>query len=385
MQTCLSQGGALAHFFFAWSSCILKNMRQIFQANRLDPEGVRPRNTDAAKMRRASPLFVGFVVLVAFFLWLNPSNLPDYEAYKLIYQYSLLGEDWEIFFIFVNVFFRQIGFSYSDFRGLILIFSSSALWLVLSRLQSGQLGKSASVRAANSFLMYFVIAVFLFEYSVIRIRAGFAIGIICCAILFLMSPRVMLGRILASVLLVLAFFAHRSTTLILIVFLGMPFVTAMWKGRPRSKRRWFVLVAVGAVASLLYIMNSSFELRGEHIFSPLNPVRFVMLSIVPLILYFFTKNESRITVAGSGALKEFPSYFVRFYAVLAIGLALMFVTGLTAQSGEALVRLYTLSSVPALLSLRLSGSALRAPISAYILVTNALFFLVTVLLPSQAG
>lgn len=355
-------------------------MQQIFQANKLNPEGIQPTRLAATK-RRQPPLWVGFAILIAFFLWLDPIDLPDYEAYKAIYQYSKLGEDWEIFFVFVNVFFRQIGVSYSDFRGLILIFSSSALWLVLARLP-GKPVKSASARVANSLLLYFVLAVFLFEYSVIRIRAGFAIGIICCAILFLMSSRVMIGRALAGVLLVLAFFVHRSTTSILIVFLGMTFIPAMWRGLPGSKRRWFILISLGAVASLLYTMNSSFELRGEHIFSPLNPVRFVMLSIVPLILYFFTMNESRITVAGSGALKEFPYYFVRFYAVLAIGLALMFVTGLTAQSGEALVRLYTLSSVPALLSLRLSGSALRAPISAYILVTNALFFLVTVLLPS---
>ncbi len=349
-------------------------------------EGIRrkPGKIDAAKGRRGPPLFASFLVLVAFFLWIDPSDLPDYEAYENIYKYSLFDVDWEIFFVWVNVFFHQIGLSYSDFRGFILIFSSAALWLLLSRLQSAQLAKSASHRAANSFLMFFILAVFMLEYFVIRIRSGFAVGLICCAILFLLSPRILLGRILASVFLVLAFFTHQTTTSILIVFLGIPFVAAMWKGRPRSKSRWFILVSVGAVAYILYMIISSFELRGEHLFSPLNPVRFVMLSIVPLVLFFFTRNESSITVTGRGALEEFSSYFVRFYAVLAMGLALLFVTGLTAASGEALARLYVLASVPALLSLRFSGSARRAPISAYLLVINALFFLVPLFLPSVA-
>jgi hypothetical protein len=135
----------------------------------------------------------------------------------------------------------------------------------------------------------------------------------------------------------------------------------------------------------MFTVNSSYELRGEHIFSPLNPVRFVMLSIVPFALFFLLKNESRIDLKGRQAVVNFSFYFVHLYIVLAIGLALMFFTGLTGQSGEALVRLCTLSSIPALLSFRLAGSVRSVPISSYILTINALFFLVTVFLPGGAG
>lgn len=183
----------------------------------------------------------------------------------------------------------------------------------------------------------------------------------------------------------LAFFTHKSTTAILTVFLMFPFMAEMWTGRPRSKNMLFVLFSVVAVTYLLYTVNSSFELRGEHIFSPLNPVRFVMLSIVPLALILFTKNESRIALKGRNAVADFSFYFVRFYIVLSLALALMFFVGLTGESGEALVRLYTLSSIPALLSFRLSESIMKAPISAYILSMNALFFLATVFLPGGAG
>lgn len=328
-----------------------------------------------------SALFIIFFSLVSFFLWLDPSQLPDYEAYENIYYYSLLGGDWEIFFVSVNVFFRSFGFSYPDFRGVVLIFLSCMLWLVLLRLRPSKLTGPVSSRMLSFFLMFFVLAVFLFEYAVIRIRAGFAMTLVFCAIFFLLSPRVLLGRALAVVFLALAFFTHGFTALILLLFLGMPFLVTIWKRPVRGLKFLFSLVSTAAVAYLLYAIDSSFELRGEHLASPLNPVRFVMLSIMPLMLLFFMRNESRVAASGCG-LMVFPAYFVRFYAILAIGLALMFFAGRTGDSGEALVRLYTLSSIPALLSLGISGSAVKVPISSYILVVNALFFLVTVLSPS---
>lgn len=331
--------------------------------------------------QRGSGLFAIFLLLVAFFLWMDPSELPDYEAYERIYEDSLLGGEWEVAFVMANFFFHQIGISYSGFRGFILIFSSLSLWLLLSRLRSVYRMRPSPLSLVNSSLIFFILAVFLFEYFVIRIRAGFAMGIIFLAVFFLLSRRVLLGRVSAILLFALAFFTHGSTTAILLVFLGVSALTEILNARSRSGNILFILVSVGAVAYLLYMTNSSFELRGEHLASPLNPVRFVMLSIVPLILFFFTRNESAIKVIGSGTTEQFPFYFVRFYAFLAMGLVIMFLTGLTWQSGEAIVRLYTLSSVPALLSLRLSGSVRRAPISTYILVVNGLFFLVTVLLP----
>lgn len=340
---------------------------------------------EAANGRRGSSLLVIFVILVGYLLWMDPSDLPDYEAYERIYQNELLGEDWEIFFVFVNFLFQQSGLPYSVFRDFVLIFSTISLWMILSRVQPAKLDKSALLGTANIFLMFFVLAVFLFEYFTIRIRAGFAIGIIWCALYLMLSSRVLLGWTFAFIFLVLAFFTHKSTTLVLIIFLGLPFIAAMWKGRPRIKNRLFILASVGSVAFLLYVVNSSYELRGEHIYSPLNPVRFVMLSIIPMLMYFFTKNESARIVLSGGGIKDFPNYFARLYVVLAIALSLLFFAGFTGDSGEALVRLYTLSSVPALLSFRLSGSVLRAPISAYILMINALFFLVTIFLPGGQG
>ena len=330
--------------------------------------------------RRDPSLATIFLILVIFFSWIDQSGLPDYEAYQKIFDYSIFAEGWEIFFIFVNVFLKKIGLSYSGFRVFILIFSSVALWLVLSRLQSKKKVKLAPATVVNSFLMFFILAVFMLEYFVIKIRAGFAIGLFFCAIYCLLSPQILL-RIFSIIFLVLSFFTHQQTTAILIVFLVLPLAASVYKGSLPRKSWGFFSLTVSSVVYILYKVNSLYILRGEELFSPMNPVRVVMFSIVPLIILFFLRNELNIPVTKKGSIYEFPSYFVRFYIVLALGQGFMFVAGFTAESGEAQQRLYMLSSITALLSFRISGSAMSAPVSSYILVMNALFFLRSVFLP----
>ena len=335
--------------------------------------------------RKGLSLIATFILLGIFFLLLDQSNLPDYESYERIYQNSLLGEEWEIFFVLLNFLFRQSGLSYSDFRSFIFLFSSFGLWLLLLQLHISYKEIPVSASVGYSIFLFFILAVLLFEYFVIRIRAGFAMGLIFYAIIFLKSKRVWIGRFFAALFLMSAFFTHKSTTVILTVFLMFPFTALMWSGRLGKKNLFYTIFSLVAVYFLLHTLNSSYELRGEHIHSPLNPVRFLMLSVVPLALALFIKNESSSSKKRRIAVSDFSFYFVRFYIVLALALAFMFFLGLTGESGEALVRLYTLSSIPALLSLRLTGSIMRAPISAYIVFINALFFLVTVLLPSDTG
>jgi hypothetical protein len=53
----------------------------------------------------------------------------------------------------------------------------------------------------------------------------------------------------------------------------------------------------------------------------------------------------------------------------------MWLMGLTNQSGEAIVRVFTLFSFPAIIALKLKGVFLKAKIPSFILMSNALFFL----------
>ena len=341
---------------------------------------IRPTRKKIYK-NHISSISIFLPILIAYFLSIDQSKLPDYDAYEKIYNGILSGENWEIFFVFVNSAFQKNGFSYFTFRSFILILSSIILWVTLARLPSTTINQSIIKRCANTALILFVLAVFVFEYFIIRIRAGLAIALILISFTSLISINNIFRWILAVLFILLAFHTHKSTTVILTIFVGMPYIAATLKLSQKRKNILFNSAAILAVSFLLYTLNSEFGLRGEHLSSPLNPTRFVMLSIIPLLMLITTKNEPPIR-AITGITHEFPLYFVRFFNFLAFGLALFFFAGMTENSGEAIVRLYTLASVPALLALRLSGSIKNAPISAYILTINALFFLVTVLLPS---
>lgn len=329
------------------------------------------------KWQRQSTLIIVFVIIIPFFLWLDPSDLPDYDSYSRIYLTSFIGGDWEIFFTLVNFYFREIGRSYSDFRHFIFIFSSLSLFLVLSRVETLQYNKTILVSWINLVFLFVVVAVFMLEYFLIRIRAGFAIGLICFAIYSLMSKRVYYGRIVAFLFISLAFFTHKSTTIILLVFILVPLARIMLSGISRNKNILNFIISAFSIVLLFYMINSSYADRGEHVLSPLNPFRFVMVSIVPLVLYYFTKNECRLITTMDNPILGYPSNFLHFYIFIAFGLAFMFFAGMTETSGEALVRVITLSSVPALISVQISGTAQRAKINAYILAINVLFFLAT--------
>jgi hypothetical protein len=322
-----------------------------------------------------------FVAVIGLFVSLDISNFPDYESYRRIFDSALLGGEWEVFFVFANFVFIEYGLSYDVFRICILLASSLALWMVLHRLWSEQPVGFIPDRVVNYVLIAFLLAVFVFEFFIVRIRSGFAIGLFCYAIYFVSIPRALWSIIVALIFIVLAFFTHQFTTAVLSIMLGIPyfFATACRLGRYRSLT--FDLIAMTSVALMLMMLLTLYESRGEHLSGALHSVRFVMLAVVPVLLFFVGKSEIKRHESARHGIDEFPYYFIRYYGFMAAGLILFYVAGLTAQSGEAIVRLYTLSSLGALFSISITGSVFRAPISSYLVLINALFFIVTVFSP----
>jgi hypothetical protein len=230
-------------------------------------------------------------------------------------------------------------------------------------------------------LIAFLLAVFVFEFFIVRIRAGFSIGLFCYAVYFVSAPRALWGVIIGSIFIVLAFLTHQFTAAVLAIMLGIPYFFATTRRLGRYRSVAFDLVALTSVALMLMMLLMLYESRGEHLSGALHPVRFVMLAVVPVLLLVLKKSEIKRHEATRQGIEEFPYYFVRYYGLMAAGLILFYVAGLTSQSGEAIVRLYTLSSLGALFSISITGSVFRAPISAYLVLINALFFIVTVFSP----
>jgi hypothetical protein len=86
-------------------------------------------------------------------------------------------------------------------------------------------------------------------------------------------------------------------------------------------------------------------------------------------------KESELRPQVSSGLYMFPKLFSQLYIFFALGLAVMWLYGLTNESGEAIVRVFTLFSFPAIIALRLKGLFFNAKIPSYIMLSNALFFI----------
>lgn len=331
------------------------------------------------KIKNAFLIF-SLIFFAAYFILIDWQDLPDYESYERIYNNSLLGGDWEIAFILINFLANLYGFTYTEFRSSILIFSLISIGALLIKIEKLNLTNIRSAISSNIFI-FCILGVFVFEYFLIRIRAGFAMGIIFASVIVLIGNINFIKIIIAFALAAFAFFTHKSTTVIIYSFMGLSAFTLIMDMRSMINKLIFYFLSFGVTILLLYITNSTFEDRGEHIFSPLNPVRFIMLAVVPLVIFGFLKNRIKNNVINSNSKINFVVYFERFYIILALGLIVIYFAGLATDSGEALVRLYTLTSVPALLALKMSGTIKNAPISSYLLFVNASFFLATIFNP----
>lgn len=297
---------------------------------------------------------------------------PDYEAYSVIYSTSELGGDWEIFYIYLNHLFREAGFSYDQFRLFILLFSITGLFLLLSRLKP--INETKGFLSIYSLIMAVGLVVFVLEYFVIRIRAGLAIGMFMWALYFF-NRKSWYKELMALVMLVLAYFTHQFTTSMLMVFVFIPWIFTIYGKPSKLKKSVYMGFLIFVTSGCLYYLNATYALRGDNLFSPLNPIRALSLTIIPLVIYFISSSETDLRSELFPELSMFHPLFVRLYMFFTGGLAMMWLLGLTNESGEAIVRVFTLFSFPAILALKLKGVSLRAKIPSFILLSNALFFM----------
>jgi len=317
--------------------------------------------------------FVEFTSLffAGIFFVIYPVANPDYEAYSVIYSTAELGGDWEVFYIYLNHLFRDAGFTYDQFRLLILLFSLTALSLLLSRLKP--LIQPKRVFSIYSLVMAIGLVVFVLEYFVIRIRAGFSIGMFMWALYFL-NRKSWYKELMALVMLVLAYFTHQFTASMLIVFVFIPWAFTLYGKSSKLKKYVYMGLLIFVTFGCLYYLNSAYAVRGENLFSPLNPVRAMSLTLIPLAIYCISSAEAELRPELFSGLYMFHPLFVRLYMFFTVGLAIMWLLGLTNESGEAIVRVFTLFSFPAILALRLRGVFVEAKIPTFILLSNALFF-----------
>jgi hypothetical protein len=321
-------------------------------------------------------IFITLLILI-----LNISQLPDYEIYSNIYRDSTLGGKWEILFVALNYYSKYIGLTYEIFRFLLYIFCLGSLYFFLVQLSKFRKSQKSNLITIFSFIFYlFVLSVFILEFFIIRIRAGLSIALIILGIgIALSSSKIIFRTLVVLLAFVLAFFIHKSTTVILVFMIGMPALGVTLNRRTifGSQRQANILLVFLAAALLYSLVFTQTQERSGQVVSLLNPVRFFAIGVVPFLLFlcFYWENIKHFSLPRFENLR---TAFDFFYFALSSCLIVITVFGISPYSGEAIVRFLTLYSLPSLILLYLVGNLNQAPIAAYLALINALFFLNTI-------
>ena len=302
-------------------------------------------------------LFIITILIIS--LNLDQSEFPDYDSYKRIYNDSSLFGTWEMTFTTIAFFFKKINLNYDNFREFILIFSSFVFILILKHST-----KKFSFKGIENILLFiFILISFFLEYSLIRIRAGLCISFILLSFIYFDKK----SYKIAILFYILSFYTHQLTSIVLLYLLFFPLIFSKLKLSVISNKSFYFILSILFMIISLFLINIIFMERGTQLYSPLNPVRFSLLAF-SLIFMLFKQGNSH---------NSFIYNFNKNYSIFIIGLIFLFYSDRTIESGEALVRVYTLASIPSFIIFINTGVNPKSYLSIYILITNALFFIYT--------
>lgn len=338
------------------------------------------------------PIFykAGGVVLNAVVLFfLSKYSFSDYTSYEVIYEYAnvYLGwgrpdyEGWNRAFIVLLQLTSSWEISYTEFR-LFVVALGIVYFVNLVRKPPFYISNQ---RAVFIIWIYFLLLpIFLLEFYVVRLRAGLSILLFFCGFVLewpACRRRISVpGRLRQGICLAGSAALHEATFLVLVVFLAMPYAFMRY-----SPRRWRFRPAILFVGMLLiwlvvfYIVVAFSDMRGAHLFSQLNWFRFLALTFFPVAIFllFDLRNIRRLSLYADQKLFHFPFAFSVGYLAAALALSLFYFSGSLETSGEAVVRVMTLSSAGGVVVVALWGVSRLQFVPVYLLACNSLFFIKT--------
>ena len=362
--------------------------------------------------------YIILFALLCFFILhsivINPA-LPDFESYRVIYEFGGEGLTWgqePIFRGFIMVCHR-LGIDYIAFR-IILKFLSIITFIIALRLVFKRITKEGFIiykcRADSLLvflLVFFATYLFAFEFYEIRIRAGLAISFSLLSFaLFILKPGKLklIYKLCAILAVIVALGIHTWTSLVLLYILFIPILLAkIYRFIERgilfeSHTMFTIFVFAFLILSSLFILYKISTIatlvRGEYLFSSLNPIRFAFLSIFTILYGLFTLPRLTLRIINyhlalpCNDYKSFNKYNLPFidkfkiflfmnYFAFAISLAIFYAFDILDGSGEAIVRVYTLFA-PAFLIGTLFRDKIVSTFFLLTMVGNGLFFLNTV-------
>lgn len=326
-------------------------------------------------------LFVFLVLLVFGFSFVGQSAMPDYVAYEVIYEnglsYLLLG--WEPFYILLNVLGSSAGLDYDSFRLTLTVISSLFFF--------GAVRKSAGVLTPGSLLgtgffnvtaVVVLVASLFFEFYIVRLRGGLSASIALLSaslMLRFICDRRLINAFLSLIFILMSYFTHAATAVTMIFFMFVPLLLIYKKYSFENYLTKTILFLL-ALYMIFSIGNLS-GARGDHLASPLNFYRYISISIMPVVIYKLCGLFIGKRLIFKNTALQFSDASMLAYIMLAVALIPLYWLGIADQSGEALVRFFTVSTVvAAYFSVFDSGRNLY--VWFYIGFVNSLFFINTV-------
>ena len=294
-------------------------------------------------------------------------KFPDYYAYEtMFYTWEKLPNiNWGPLYILFNLILRYIGLNYFEYR--IFLYCLSAFLITLSFF----IIKSKFYKKIY-FNFYTLIGIFIsiefyLEFLLIRIRAGLGVSIatlgICVYICY--------GNFfLASLLIAISYFVH-SFSAVVIACILIP----VHLSKIRKNLNFNVALAfLGTIVIVCAEIAS--EYRGINVYSKLNLYRFIAISPITFLVYYFNNKFLAIDKYINN-FEYFISNLIKLYLSLMCGIFITFVFGILNNSAEGLLRIIYIFDIFWIFSLILTESRYRLTIS-YIASINAIFFIYAV-------
>jgi len=361
------------------------------------------------------------VVLLSLVLWalsfaFSAEELPDYDSYNRMYElassYYIFGGG--PFFVYLNYLGEYFLLNYDKFRAVILFLSLTnfiaALYIFSRKLRGAVLRcrkQSMLFMLLVELIFAFAFTVFFLEFFIIRIRPGLSLSMVFLAFSLFWSGKkksIKLRFPVAAILLGLAFATHLWTTSILVYFTFYPVALSLLYSKRSFDRQGHFLAIISFFAVLIpailmvYVLLQMSVYRGAHLFSKLNVFRLIALSIIPMVIILFgvfgkkyiglrrilkmQRSTSQDVFLVPKATRQLMMwhYFATFsYLSMASALMLFYMSGNVEQAGEAIVRLFTLSS-PLAVFIVLCATKFYSGFWLFVLLSNSLFFVNTVFL-----
>jgi hypothetical protein len=321
---------------------------------------------------------------------LNSPNLPDYESYWLIFTTSGIqsGGRYANFALALEAL-KSIGLTYEHIRVFIMMLGITLVVAMLrfEPLLNVHAKKPTGIFSHSGILLILDVAVFTFEFFVVRLRAGISIFFFSLSFIKMLQQRhLLVKKSYCSLFIAVGFLISASTHFetfgVLCLFLILPY---LWY---RIATIWnFRTIACFFIVSLLFWLtffwlgvSGSTSVRGEHLASELNFYRLLAISILPILLWAPLWVYYRRVLSKSSRSRHYPYIFNVNYLACAMAIAAFYYSGVGSDDGEAVVRISTLSSVGAALCLAGWGVNARNAMSVFLIVSNSLFFINTVFL-----